>query len=295
MEKQGNGGKETNAKFRLMTAMFIFGTIGIFVRNIPLPSSVIALARGVIGTLFLIIFTKIRKIKISYTEIKNNLSILCLSGMLIGIHWIFLFEAYRNTTVAVATLCYYLAPVFVIIASPFVLKEKLTFKQIVCIGVALIGMIFVSGIFEKGGTENLQLKGIFFGIGAAIIYAVVILLNKHLKKISSYTMTIMQLGIAAAVLAPYTLLTQNTGSLTFNFTTLILLGIIGIINTGITYTLYFSAIQELKAHTIAIFSYIDPIVAILLSTLILREKPDVFTVIGGIMILGSTLISELSS
>ena len=295
MDRQKSGQTDKNAKFRLMTAMFIFGTIGIFVRNIPLPSSVIALARGVIGTLFLIIFTKIRKIKISYTEIKNNLSILCLSGMLIGIHWIFLFEAYRNTTVAVATLCYYLAPVFVIIASPFVLKEKLTFKQIVCIGVALIGMIFVSGIFEKGGTENLQLKGIFFGIGAAIIYAVVILLNKHLKKISSYTMTIMQLGIAAAVLTPYTLLTQNTGSLTFNFTTLILLGIIGIINTGITYTLYFSAIQELKAHTIAIFSYIDPIVAILLSTLILREKPDVFTVIGGIMILGSTLISELSS
>ena len=295
MDRQKSGQTDKNAKFRLMTAMFIFGTIGIFVRNIPLPSSVIALARGVIGTLFLIIFTKIRKIKISYTEIKNNLSILCLSGMLIGIHWIFLFEAYRNTTVAVATLCYYLAPVFVIIASPFVLKEKLTFKQIVCIGVALIGMIFVSGIFEKGGTENLQLKGIFFGIGAAIIYAVVILLNKHLKKISSYTMTIMQLGIAAAVLAPYTLLTQNTGSLTFNFTTLILLGIIGIINTGITYTLYFSAIQELKAHTIAIFSYIDPIVAILLSTLILRENPDVFTVIGGIMILGSTLISELSS
>ena len=295
MDRQKSGQTDKNAKFRLMTAMFIFGTIGIFVRNIPLPSSVIALARGVIGTLFLIIFTKIRKIKISYTEIKNNLSILCLSGMLIGIHWIFLFEAYRNTTVAVATLCYYLAPVFVIIASPFVLKEKLTFKQVVCIGVALIGMIFVSGIFEKGGTENLQLKRIFFGIGAAIIYAVVILLNKHLKKISSYTMTIMQLGIAAAVLAPYTLLTQNTGSLTFNFTTLILLGIIGIINTGITYTLYFSAIQELKAHTIAIFSYIDPIVAILLSTLILREKPDVFTVIGGIMILGSTLISELSS
>ncbi len=295
MDRQKSGQTDKNAKFRLMTAMFIFGTIGIFVRNIPLPSSVIALARGVIGTLFLIIFTKIRKIKISYTEIKNNLSILCLSGMLIGIHWIFLFEAYRNTTVAVATLCYYLAPVFVIIASPFVLKEKLTFKQVVCIGVALIGMIFVSGIFEKGGTENLQLKGIFFGIGAAIIYAVVILLNKHLKKISSYTMTIMQLGIAAAVLAPYTLLTQNMASLTFNFTTLILLGIIGIINTGITYTLYFSAIQELKAHTIAIFSYIDPIVAILLSTLILREKPDVFTVIGGIMILGSTLISELSS
>ena len=257
MDRQKSEQTDKNAKFRLMTAMFIFGTIGIFVRNIPLPSSVIALARGVIGTLFLIIFTKIRKIKISYTEIKNNLLILCLSGMLIGIHWIFLFEAYRNTTVAVATLCYYLAPVFVIIASPFVLKEKLTFKQVVCIGVALIGMIFVSGIFEKGGTENLQLKGIFFGIGAAIIYAVVILLNKHLKKISSYTMTIMQLGIAAAVLAPYTLLTQNTGSLTFNFTTLILLGIIGIINTGIksSYNSYFQLYRPYCCHFTVNFDF----------------------------------------
>ena len=151
MERQDNGQNEKNAKIRLMAAMFIFGTIGIFVRNIPLPSSVIALARGIIGTLFLIIFTGIKKIKISYKEIKNNLIILCLSGMLIGIHWIFLFEAYHHTTVAIATLCYYLAPVFVIIVSPFVLKEKLSLKQAVCVVVALVGMIFVSGVLKKKG------------------------------------------------------------------------------------------------------------------------------------------------
>ena len=295
MERQDNGQNEKNAKIRLMAAMFIFGTIGIFVRNIPLPSSVIALARGIIGTLFLIIFTRIKKIRISYEEIKNNLVILCLSGMLIGIHWIFLFEAYHHTTVAVATLCYYLAPVFVIIASPFVLKEKLSLKQGVCVAVALVGMIFVSGIFKRESMGNFQITGVLFGLGAAVIYATVIILNKHLKQISSYAMTIMQLGIAVAVLTPYTLLTQNMRELTFSFMTIILLGVVGIVNTGITYGLYFSGIKELKAHTIAIFSYIDPIVAIFLSIIILREKPDIFTIIGGALILGSTLSSELSS
>ena len=295
MDSQENEQNEKRAKIRLMAAMFIFGTIGIFVRNIPLPSSIIALARGIIGTLFLIIFTRIKKIRISYEEIKNNLVILCLSGMLIGIHWIFLFEAYHHTTVAVATLCYYLAPVFVIIASPFVLKEKLSLKQGVCVAVALVGMIFVSGIFKRESMGNFQITGVLFGLGAAVIYATVIILNKHLKQISSYAMTIMQLGIAVAVLTPYTLLTQNMRELTFSFMTIILLGVVGIVNTGITYGLYFSGIKELKAHTIAIFSYIDPIVAIFLSIIILREKPDIFTIIGGALILGSTLASELSS
>ena len=292
MNRQGKT-EEANARIRLIVAMTIFGTIGIFVKHIPLPSSIIALARGIIGIGFLLIFTKIKKIKISFSEIKNNFPILSLSGMLIGIHWIFLFEAYHHTTVAVATLCYYLAPVFIIIASPFVLKEKLSLKKIICVTVALIGMIFVSGIFKEGGTENLQIKGILFGVGAAIIYATVILLNKHLKNISSYGMTVMQIGIAAVILLPYTAVTQNFGNLSFDFLTIVLLLIVGILNTGITYSLYFSSIKELKAQTIAIFSYIDPIVAIFLSTFLLKEKPDIYTVIGGILILGATFVSEL--
>lgn len=292
MNRQGKT-EEANARIRLIVAMTIFGTIGIFVKHIPLPSSIIALARGIIGTGFLLIFTKIKKIKISFSEIKNNFPILSLSGMLIGIHWIFLFEAYHHTTVAVATLCYYLAPVFIIIASPFVLKEKLSSKKIICVIAALIGMIFVSGIFKEGGTENLKIKGILFGVSAAIIYATVILLNKHLKNISSYGMTVMQIGIAAVILLPYTVATQNFGNLSFDFLAVVLLLVVGILNTGITYSLYFSSIKELKAQTIAIFSYIDPIVAIFLSTFLLKEKPDIYTVIGGILILGATFASEL--
>ena len=118
MTEQQNG----TAKAKLILAMFIFGTIGLFVRNISLPSSVIALVRGVIGTLFLIVFTKLKKEKISITSIKKNALTLILSGAAIGVNWILFFESYRYTTVAAATLCYYFAPIFVILLAPVFYK-----------------------------------------------------------------------------------------------------------------------------------------------------------------------------
>lgn len=141
----------------LASAMFIFGTIGIFRKYIPLPSSVLAMARGWIGMLFLFCVLLIQGKKPSWREIQPNLLLLVLSGAFIGINWILLFESYQYTTVAVATLCYYMAPILVILASPFVLKEKLTAKKSLCVAVALLGMVFVSGVVGSGITG---MKGI---------------------------------------------------------------------------------------------------------------------------------------
>lgn len=283
----------SNALLRYTLAMFIFGTIGIFVRHVALPSSVIALVRGSIGMLFLLMVVLFSRQKISGTAIRQNLLPLCLSGAFIGFNWIFLFEAYRYTTVATATLCYYLAPVFVILAAPFFLKEKLTVKKLLCVTAALIGMVFVSGVLQTGIPAPDEMKGIFFGIAAALLYASVVICNKFIHDISSYDMTIMQLGIAAFVLLPYTLITEDIGSLQFTLPTVMLLLFVSIVHTGIAYALYFSAMQGLSSHTIAIFSYVDPIVAIVLSALLLSEPMGVSGVIGAVLILGSTLISGL--
>lgn len=283
----------SNALLRYTLAMFIFGTIGIFVRHVALPSSVIALVRGSIGMLFLLMVVLLSRKKISGAAIRQNLLLLCLSGAFIGFNWIFLFEAYRYTTVATATLCYYLAPVFVILAAPFFLKEKLTVKKLLCVTAALIGMVFVSGVLQTGIPAADEMKGIFFGIAAALLYASVVLCNKFIHDISSYDMTIMQLGIAAFVLLPYTLITEDIGSLQVTLPTVLLLLFVSIVHTGIAYALYFSAMQDLSSHTIAIFSYVDPIVAIVLSALLLSEPMGIFGVIGAVLILGSTLISGL--
>ena len=281
------------AKIKLITAMVTFGTIGIFVKYIPLSSSIIALGRGFVATLFLLLVMKLGKNPISKEAVKRNLVLLLVSGGLIGFNWILLFEAYNYTTVAVATLCYYLAPIFVIIASPFVLGEKLTAKKGLCVAAALLGMVLVSGVIQSGSAADFSLTGVAFGVGAGALYACIILMNKKLKDINSYDTTVMQLAAATIVLIPYCLLTVPVSSLSAGPVALGLLLFVGIVHTGIAYVLYFGSMKDLKAQTVAIFSYIDPILAVLLSAFLLRESMDMLSVIGAVLILGSTFVSEM--
>ena len=279
-----------NGKLKILTSMAIFGTVGIFVRFIPMDSAAIAFCRGVLGCVFLLALMALTGRKLSLPDIRKNFLVLAISGAAIGINWILLFESYRYTTVAIATICYYLAPAFVTLASPLV-GEKLTAKKLGCIGVALVGMVFVSGVFQ--GSQHGSLMGVFLGVGAAVFYASVILLNKKLSPIGAYDKTLCQLGTAALVIAPYLLL---SGGIRFGEMTAlgwVMLAIVGVVHTGIAYALYFGAIRDVNAQTAAILSYLDPVLSILLSALILRERLDVFSVIGAVLILGSALYSVL--
>ena len=281
-----------NAKLQLFLSMFIFGTIGLFVRLIPLPSSMIALVRAMIGTLFLLAVLLVKKQKPDWSSIRRNWKTLAFSGTAMGFNWILLFEAYRYTTVAVATLCYYFSAVFVIIASPFLLREKLTPFKAGCAAVALAGMVLVSGVLD-GGAGAFSPVGVALGLGAALLYATVVLLNKRLKEISSYDTTISQLAVAAIVLLPYVLLTENVASLTLDLSGLGVLLIVAIVHTGVAYAMYFFSLQAIKAQTVALFSYLDPIVALLLSVFVLREPMTLTGAIGALLVLGAMLSSEL--
>lgn len=278
---------------KLATSMVVFGTIGLFVRYIPLPSSMIALIRGIIGTCFLLVVMSLKKRKISVEAVKSNLIWLLLSGCAIGFNWILLFESYRYTSVAVSTLCYYTAPLIVILASPLILKERLTIKNIICVATALLGMFFISGIFRSGIPKLNELKGILFGIGAAVLYASVMLLNTKIKEIGAYDKTILQLSVSAVVLIPYCLLTVDFSHLQMDCIAFVMILIVGVIHTGLTYFLYFGAMGHLKPQTVAVLSYIDPLVAVAVSALILKEHVGIETLFGAVLILGSSLISEL--
>lgn len=285
--------EESNkARLQFLLTMMIFGTLGIFVRYVELPSTVIAEARGLIGTVFLLLVVRLSHSALSKEAIHRNLKVLFFSGAAIGVNWILLFESYRYTTVSTATLSYYMAPVFVILASPLVVKEKLTVLKSLCVAAAFTGMILISGVLTEPG-EGVTTYGILLGLGAAAFYAAVMLLNQFLKDISAYDMTIMQLGMASLVLLPYTLLMEPISSLTFSMTTTIFLLIVGIVHTGVTYTLYFGSMHYLKAQTAAIFSYMDPIVAIILSAFWLHEPMGTAQIIGAVLILASTLLSSL--
>ncbi len=280
------------SRLSLIISMLIFGTIGIFRRYIPLPSGFIAMTRGLVGMLFLLVVMTLSRKKMNFKLIKKNLPVLVASSVAMGFNWILLFEAYRYTSVSTATLCYYMAPVIVIILSPLLFKEKLTAKKIICCVVALVGMVFVSGIFEAGFSGVGELRGVFFGLSAAVLYASVVILNKKLTEMPSYDKTVVQLGTSAVVLLIYVLLTENLAELSFEPVSLLMLLVVGVVHTGVAYVLYFGSIGKLKAQTVALLSYIDPVSAIILSAVILNENMGITAIVGAVLVLGSTLVSE---
>lgn len=280
--------EERKYRLSLIMSIIIFGTIGIFRRYIPLPSATLAMLRGYIGMLFLVIFIIVKREKISWINIRKNLVLLIVSGALIGFNWILLFEAYKYTTVSTATLCYYMAPIFVILAVPIFLKEKITINKLMCICIAIIGMVLVSGVL-KSGLGNI--KGILLGLGAACFYASVIILNKKIKNISAYDKTIFQLLAAAVVITPYSFVFEDISLGKIKPIIIVMVLIVGILHTGIAYVLYFGSIKVLKAQTVAIFSYMDPIISIILSSIMLKERMGLIEILGAILILGATMLS----
>ncbi len=277
------------AKGSMLAAMAIFGTVGTFVRYIPMPSATIAFFRGLAGLVFLGLLMLLTGKKPDLSAVKKNLPLLLLSGVALGSNWILLFEAYRYTTVAVATICYYLAPMFLVLVSPL-LGERLTPKKLLLSAVALVGMAFVSGVLQGGFSGG---KGILFAIGAAVLYATVMFLNKKLDPINAYDKTVVQLGAAAVVILPYCLLTNGFVAPEMTCVSYLLLAVVGIVHTGVAYWLYFGSMKKLSSQTVAIFSYLDPVVAILLSALWLGEPLGWQGILGAILILGSALVSEL--
>ncbi|MEC1685386.1 DMT family transporter [Bacillus mojavensis] len=279
------------SKIQFILSMIIFGTMGLVVRYIDLSSSETALLSSSIGCLFLIVVFMLMKKTIPWKLVKANAYILFLSGIALGGNWIFLYQSYDHTTLTNATLGYYFAPVFVMILSPFVLKEQLSVKKMVCIGVAIIGMVLIVGNgISASGTDDLL--GIFFGLVAAACYAALMLLNKFIHRMGRLEITIIQLGLTALLLLPYVLFTEGFGIFGVSGSSVPFIIILGIVNTGIGFWLFFSGMQKLKGQSIAMLSYVDPFVAILISAIILREQMTVVQMLGGALLLGSTFVSE---
>lgn len=279
-------------KAMLLLSVAIFGTIGLLRRNIPISSGFLALTRAVIGAVFLLTLVLLRKQKPDLATIRKSGLLLALSGAALGFNWIFLFEAYNHTSVATATVCYYLAPIIVILLSPVLFQEKLNRKQQICAAAALAGLVAVSGLLDTGFSGWEELRGVAFALAAAGLYACVMICNKKITGIGPYEKTISQLFLAAAVMLPYVLLTDDLSQIQLSSHAIILLLVAGIVHTGIAYWLYFGSMGALKAHTVALYSYLDPILAIILSLLVLKEPMTPPAVIGSILVLGSAFFSE---
>lgn len=285
--------KIKTARIELITSMIIFGTIGLFVKNIALPSAEIALYRAVLAAILIGLFLLVTRNRIPFAKIKKEIPLLLLSGAAMGFNWILLFEAFNYTTVSIATLSYYFAPIIVTLVCPFLFREKMSGRQILCFIMSTLGVVLIIGVsgFGGGGTD---LLGIALGLGAAVLYATVILLNKFIKNVGGIHRTFLQFLAAVLVLVPYVALTDGFHLASLEHHSWIYLLIIGLLHTGITYCLYFSSLKELRGQEAAILSYIDPLVAVIVSVTLLGEPLTVMQVLGGVLILGFAMLNEKS-
>jgi len=284
--------REMNARAMLSISMAVFGTLGIFTRNIAVSSGELALYRAVLAAMLIAVYLAGTKQSIHFRAIKKELLLLLFSGAAMGINWILLFEAYKYTTISLATLSYYFAPVIVTAVCPVLFHERLTGKQILCFIMSTAGLVMITGIGDIGARSDGI--GILFGLGAAVFYATVILLNKFIKNVEGIHRTFLQFLSAIVILIPYVMVTSGVTLRNLDGIGWINLLIVGLVHTGVTYCMYFSSLKELPGQKAAILSYIDPLVAVLISVVILGETMTMRQVTGGILILGFTLWNEIS-
>ena len=282
-----NGGIE---RLKFVTAVTLYGTVGLFLRYVNLPSELAALCRGAIGCAFILLFVYLRGGRPDGAAIRANLKWLLLSGVCLGLNWVFLFASYMKTTVAVASLCNYTAPILVILVAPALLRERPDRRKIPCVAAAIAGLLLVSGFWngDVGGTA-----GILLGLAGALCFACLVICNRKLRDISALDRSIVQLGVSAATILPYVLIHNRGTAIHLDTRAILILAMLGVVHTGFAYCLYFSGLGSLPVQTVAILGYLEPVVSVLCSTLFLHERLSPLGWVGAALILGAAVASEL--
>ena len=272
--------------------MMLDGTIGTLTRFVSVPSSVMCCARAFIGFAVLILYLARRQGRLpDMRAMRENGMPLIIAGIMVGLNWLLIFEGFRHTTVAIASICYYTEPIILMFCAPFFFGEKLTSRKIICIAAAFAGMVLVADPFSDS-IDAAGYKGIAFSLMAAAAYAANVVATKRLRDISSVDATAAELLIAGIILLPYIFVTTEPGSIVWSMQDIVLVALLGVVYTGMGYAVYYSAVRRLRADTVAVLSYIDPVTSVLLSVAVLSEPMSLSTAAGAALILGASFFGS---
>lgn len=276
-----------HAAIQFLSAMTIFGTLGLFVRMIQADSVTLSLLRTLIGSLMI---GGMQLLRHKHTPIeRKQCKFILLSALFLACNWIFLFESYRYTTITIATILYYTAPIMVMLFTALILKEPLKKNMIIALSCCVIGLLCIT----QTQTGSTQIQGILFGLLAAVSYAGILLTGRLIHSMDGLTLTLHQLSYAAILMFGYLIIRgELTSILSIPYSSWPWILFVGILHTGFAYFLYFSSLQKLSPPKAAIFSYLDPGVAILVSILFLQESCTYLQAIGILFIILGIYIAQ---
>lgn len=275
--------------FKYILALLLFGSNGIVASHISLSSYEIVLLRTFIGSLLLIVVFLLTGGKFTFYKKKKQSVFLLISGIAMGTSWMFLYEAYSQIGVSVASLAYYCGPVIVMVLSPILFGERLTPPKLIGFAAVLVGIFLVNGS-AKG---ELNKWGIFCGLMSAVMYAFMVIFNKKAKDITGLENSMLQLFVSFLTAAVFIGVKQGF-SVDIPRESIVPILILGIVNTGIGCYFYFSSIGRLPVQTVAVCGYLEPLSAVLFASVLLGERMSAFQAVGAALIIGGAMIGELA-
>lgn len=289
-----NNGKETGRGLPIafyfgmyILSMLIFGTNGWVVSHISFQGAQIVLLRTLIGGAVLTALVLLRG-GFDREAVRAERVPLVLGGAALGFNWVALFEAYRLLNVSLATLIYYVGPMLILLLSPVLFREKLTRQKLLAVGIVAVGLVCISGSIAFGGMNT---AGLLTAMLSALFYASLIAFNKRITRTPGMQTAAIELDVAFVVVLVYVLLTVGLPHPKASDVPFI--AVIGLVNTGLAYVLYFSGLQKLPGQSVALISYVDPVSALLFSAVLLDEKMTLLQVIGAVLIIGGAMLGEL--
>lgn len=280
------------AYVKYVAGLILFGLNGIVSSKILLSSMNIVLFRTFLGSILLLGIFWCTRDKLQVRAYPKQTLMLVLSGVSMGLSWIFLYEAYVRIGVGMSSITYYCGPVLVMFLAPVVFKKKITLVNKVCFGVVFIGILLVS-LPDMTGTAAMDGFGLVCGFASAVLHALMVIFTMKAPDITGVKNSMLQLMVSFFTVLVFALI---KGGIQFPTTTTewFWLLFLGFVNTGLGCYLYFSEISKLPVTTVSILGYLEPLSAVVFAMLLLGETLSVFELIGGGMILAGAVVSEVT-
>lgn len=273
-----------------VAAMLIFGSNGVFASMLEMSGAQLVLMRTLIGGAVLLIIILISRSRTPKEVLLREKWRLLFAGVCLGANWALLFEAYNLMNVSLATLTYYTAPVLVLVLAPLVLKERQNSLAYLGMVIVIAGMLLVVGTdFGQGGVT---VTGLVVGLGSAVFYAMLMLVNKQITGVSGLNLTFIEIVIAAVILLPYVFATSGGVPLPTDARGIFALLFLCTLNTGFACWLYFSSMNRLPAKAVALMGYFDPVSALIFSAVFLDERLSTVQFIGAVLVLAGALVGQ---
>lgn len=279
-------------RLQVIGNMVLFGTIPLVVVGLNLSSPAIIQWRTLIGSIFLFLLATITKKPVGWDGIRKTWLPLTCSGICLGLNWITIFESYQTISVGITIVICYSAPILVFLLSPLLFRTHTTRAEVIGIIATVLGMVLMNLTSQVDGMTG---GSLLFPCLAALCYAGVLISGRYITGVSGRDSTLVQMVISFLIATLYSVL--RMGELTQIPTSMgwVILVVLGILHTGLGYTLFFHLISKVPAQEFALLSYVEPASALLLAGIVLKEQMTPAQLLGAALIFGGVIYAQIRS